>query len=139
MPHVKSLTLAGERPEGLQDFAGRQILRAIFSGELGPGDKLSPTKLAEELQVSHIPVREALSGLAASGQVVRIPRVGFFVAELSLDYIEDVYHWRRVLEEEAHRVVVRKLREPELSRMRDLNQQILDAPIYSERYIDLKA
>ncbi len=125
------------RPEGLQDFAYRQILRSILSGDLGPGDKLSPAKIAEALKISHIPVREALASLESSGHVVREPRVGVFVAPLSWDYIEDVYHWRQVLEDEAHRVAVPKLDESDFARMLKINQASSRTTNYSEKYLDL--
>jgi DNA-binding GntR family transcriptional regulator len=126
-----------DRPEPLQDFAARTLTRAIVTGELKPGEKLSPTKLAEDLGISHIPVREALSALEAAGHVVRQPRVGFFVAELSLDYIEDVYHWRRVLEDEAHRLAIPRLSDSDLVKMRKLNAQASRTTGISNRYLDL--
>lgn len=113
------------RPDGLQDFVARQLAKAIASGELPPGARLSPAKLAEDFGVSHIPVREALAALEAVGHVRRIPRVGFFVAELSTDDIEDVYHWRQVLEDEAHRLGVPRLEDADLVRMRQLNADML--------------
>ncbi|MBW8825793.1 MAG: GntR family transcriptional regulator [Acidobacteria bacterium] len=112
------------RPAGLQDFVVRRLGMAIASGELPAGTRLSPAKLAEELGVSHIPVREALVALEAVGQVKRIPRVGFFVAELSFEDMEDIYHWRQVLEDEAHRIAVPKLENADLARMRQLNDAI---------------
>ena len=111
-----------EPPEGLQDFAARRLVQAIISGSLAPGERLSPSKLAGELGVSHIPVREALASLEASAYVVRVPRVGFFVADLSPDYIEDVYHWRQVLEDEACRIAVPRLGESDLALMRKINE-----------------
>jgi DNA-binding GntR family transcriptional regulator len=113
------------RPEGLQDFVSRRLVRAILSGELPPGTRLSPARLAEELGVSHIPVREALAALEAVGHVQRIPRVGFFVAELSTDDIEDIYHWRQVLEDEAHRLAIPKLDDDDLAHMRKINEEML--------------
>jgi DNA-binding GntR family transcriptional regulator len=115
------------RPDGLQDFVARRLAKAIASGDLPPGTRLSPARLAADLGVSHIPVREALAALEAVGQVRRIPRVGFFVAELSTDDIEDIYHWRQVLEDEAHRLGVPKLEEGDLARMRDINNDMLKA------------
>jgi len=115
------------RPDGLQDFVARRLGKAIASGDLPPGTRLSPARLAEDLGVSHIPVREALAALEAVGQVKRIPRVGFFVAELSTDDIEDIYHWRQVLEDEAHRLAVPKLEEADLARMRQLNEDMMAA------------
>jgi DNA-binding GntR family transcriptional regulator len=126
------------RPDGLQDFVARRLAKAIASGDLPPGTRLSPARLAEDLGVSHIPVREALAALEAVGQVKRIPRVGFFVAELSTDDIEDIYHWRQVLEDEAHRLAVPKLEEADLARMREINSDMLRAikdrntPVWAE-------
>jgi DNA-binding GntR family transcriptional regulator len=111
----------------LQDFVSRRLVKAIVSGELPAGTRLSPAKLAEDLGVSHIPVREALAALEAIGHVRRIPRVGFFVAELSSDDIEDIYHWRQVLEDEAHRVAVPKLSDADLALMREINVAMLKA------------
>lgn len=109
------------KPEGLQDFVLRRLSRDIVSGELAPGSRLSPARLAEQLGVSHIPVREALVALEEIGHVRRVPRIGFFVAELSLDDLEDIYHWRQVLEDEAHRLAVPLLTDADLRRMRELN------------------
>lgn len=125
-------------PEGLRTFVSRRLMDSIIDGTLPSGQKLSPVKLAAEFGVSHIPVREALSALEADGYVDRIPRVGFFVAELSLADIEDVYHWRQVLEDEAHRMAVPKLKNADLARMRKINDAINetgDAP--SNRFLDL--
>jgi len=124
-------------PEALQDFASRHLVRAIVNGDVAPGAKLSPTKIAEELQISPVPVREALSGLEAAGHVVRIPRVGFFVAELSLTYIEDLYHWRQVLEDEAHRIAVPLLGKDDWAQMRKLNRVTSRAGRYSSTYLDV--
>jgi DNA-binding GntR family transcriptional regulator len=115
------------RPEGLQDFVSRRLVRAIIAGELPPGERLSPARLAEELGVSHIPVREALAALEAVGHVTRVPRVGFFVAELSSEDIEDIYHWRELLEDEAHRLAIPRLTDEDLNKMREINAQMLKA------------
>jgi DNA-binding GntR family transcriptional regulator len=126
-----SLVTSESRPDGLQDFVVRNLVRAIASGELPPGTRLSPARLAEDLGVSHIPVREALAALEAIGQVKRIPRVGFFVAELSTEDIEDIYHWRRILEDEANRIAVPRLTDEDLGQMRDINERM--AAAVSER------
>jgi DNA-binding GntR family transcriptional regulator len=84
-------------------------------------------ELAEQLGVSHIPVREALAALEALGHVTRVARVGFFVAELSLEDIEDIYHWRELLEDEAHRLAMPRLTDDDLETMRDVNDRMLAA------------
>jgi DNA-binding GntR family transcriptional regulator len=124
---TSSIVTSESRPDGLQDFVVRNLVRAIASGELPPGTRLSPARLAEDLGVSHIPVREALAALEAVGQVKRIPRVGFFVAELSTEDIEDIYHWRQILEDEADRIAVPLLTEADLDEMRDLHRGMATA------------
>lgn len=122
MPGRPSMLMTSEsRPDGLQGFVTRNLVRAIASGELPPGARLSPARLATDLGVSHIPVREALAALEAIGQVKRIPRVGFFVAEMSAEDVEDIYHWRQVLEDEASRIAVPHLTAEDLDRMRELH------------------
>ncbi|HEX5113952.1 MAG TPA: GntR family transcriptional regulator [Pseudonocardiaceae bacterium] len=125
------------RPDGLQDFVARNLVRAIASGELPPGARLSPARLASDLGVSHIPVREALAALEAVGQVKRIPRVGFFVAEMSTEDIEDIYHWRQVLEDEAHRISLSRLSGEDLDHMRELNTAMAAAVDHGDTYAEL--
>jgi DNA-binding GntR family transcriptional regulator len=124
-------------PEALQDFASRRVLEAILRGEIGPGARLSPTKIAAELDISHIPVREALAALEASGHVTRQPRVGFFVAETSLDDLHEVYHWRQVLEDEAHRLAMPRLEDDDIQHMHRLNLMAGKESAYSTRYLEL--
>lgn len=84
----------------------QQIRRGLAEGSLRPGERLSPTAMAQQLNVSHIPVREALKELHAQGLVSMIRNRGFFVPDLSLADVEDIYLWRSVLEDRAQRMAV---------------------------------
>jgi DNA-binding GntR family transcriptional regulator len=114
----------GERPEGLQDFVSQRIREAVLNGSVVAGQRLYPSRIARELGVSHIPVREALSTLDATGHVRHVARLGYFVADLSYDVIADTYRMRALLEGEAHRLVIDRLPAPRLERMRELNEQM---------------
>ena len=50
--------------KNLSQMVFERIREAIVTGELPPGSRLVERRLAEELEVSHIPVREALARLA---------------------------------------------------------------------------
>lgn len=117
----------GGVPGGLAEYVTKAITTSMFEGTLRPGQRLSPMHLAEQLGVSHIPVREALSTLEATGQVTRIARRGYFVASLSTEEVEDVYRWRAVLEARANKIAVPLLTEDDLRRMRELNSQMQEA------------
>jgi DNA-binding GntR family transcriptional regulator len=76
-----------------------RVREAIISGELAPGSRLVERRLAEELEVSHIPVREALARLADEGLVERNARRGSWVASLTLDELDEISSLRVVLEQ----------------------------------------
>ena len=114
----------GGQPEALLSFIERQVKQAVVSGELVPGAKLSPSAVAAELGVSHIPVREALTSLAASGYLERRLRVGFFVRALSAADLADIYHWRELLEAEAFAMAIPRLTDGDIAEMRDLAGQL---------------
>jgi DNA-binding GntR family transcriptional regulator len=95
-----------ERPEALLAYAERRIKTAIADGSITPGSRLSPTLLAADFGISHIPVREALTYLNATGYVDHKHRSGFFARQLSSADLADIYHWRELLETEAYRMSV---------------------------------
>jgi DNA-binding GntR family transcriptional regulator len=69
----------------LRDEAYDRLRQAITEGELAPGQQLRPDELADELGLSRMPIREALSRLADDGLVETRPRSGTRVAPLRLD------------------------------------------------------
>jgi DNA-binding GntR family transcriptional regulator len=71
---------------------------AIVRGELQPGERLPIEELAEILEMSPMPIREALRRLDAAGLVENVPHRGARVTELSLEDLRDVYEARLTLE-----------------------------------------
>ena len=82
--------------------AAREVVRIlrdrILSGELDEGTALRQEKIATELGVSRIPVREALKHLEVEGLVKIVSHSGAVVAELSLDEIRQTFELRAVVE-----------------------------------------
>src|SRR5262245_50436289 len=60
-------------PRSVVEQVMTELRRSILSGALAPGRELSLRELAEMLQVSIIPVREALRSLESEGLVVTRP------------------------------------------------------------------
>jgi DNA-binding GntR family transcriptional regulator len=94
MLHSNSTIVAG---------VAEAIRQLIVTSELAPGEQLRQTDLAERLQVSRIPVREALSILIAEHLVVHHPQRGFFVNKISADSFRQLRLIRNVLESAALR------------------------------------
>lgn len=80
------------------EWAYLQLLRWIQTGVLRPGERLDQQDLADRLDVTRIPIRQALVRLEADGLVQSRPHQGAVVTGLSLADAEDVYASRMALE-----------------------------------------
>lgn len=111
-----------ERRDGqsLSDHIAEVIKGALSSGSLRPGTKISADGVARALDISHIPVREALNKLTVDGHVDWIANRGYFVPQITLGGAEDVYHWRRVIEDEASRLAVPRLTDQDIGDLEQL-------------------
>ncbi len=86
-----------QRPQSLQDQAYQALRTAILSGELVPGQRLIETQLAEKLQVSRTPIREALQQLKQADLVVE-DRGVLSVAKFTSEDARKLYECRLALE-----------------------------------------
>lgn len=79
----------------------QHLRRDILANAFPPGAALPEQTLAAYLDVSRVPVREALRRLAAEGLVTLRPRQGAFVSTISPQQFLDAYRVREALEELA--------------------------------------
>ncbi len=89
----------------------------ILAGELRPGQRVSQDELAQSIGLSVAPVREALRVLQQEGQLTYLPRRGYFVTQLRIEDLIEIYELRRLLEERAARHALSRLDEEALERM----------------------
>jgi len=75
----------------LHDDAAERLRERIFAGELAPGSFLDEVRLAEELEISRTPLREALKVLTAEGLVRHEPRRGCFVNEVTEQDLDEIF------------------------------------------------
>lgn len=97
-----------------------RIREAILTRALKPGMRIDQNQMAEYLNVSLAPVREALKGLEAEGLVTIVPRRGAFVTEVSLTDLEELYFARALLEGETIYHAVVHVSEADLNDLQDL-------------------
>ena len=110
-----------------QDAVLASLRSDILTGGLAPGDQIVQESLAEKYGVSRVPVREALRTLETEGQVVYHPHRGYFVAELSVDDLLEVYRLRTILESEAIRKAVPTLSDDDVASLVDIQDEIDEA------------
>lgn len=81
------------------------LREAIRTGALLPGEHIRQEIWAERLEVSRIPIREALNALAADGTVEHDPNRGYFVTKRPPDEIAQLYLLRELIEPEVIRSI----------------------------------
>jgi DNA-binding GntR family transcriptional regulator len=94
-----------------------ELRRAIVAGQYRPGERVHQEEIADRLGVSLAPVREALSALEQEGQVVYRPRRGYFITELRIEDLQEIYALRRLLEERALRGALPQLDDHAIERI----------------------
>ncbi|MBI3943053.1 MAG: GntR family transcriptional regulator [Chloroflexi bacterium] len=100
----------------------RQLQKAIYAGQLKPGERLIEADLAEALQVSRASVREALYLLQSKGLVTTKHRRGTYVIELTDEDMRDIYNLRILLETYAVRLAAETATDEEI----ELLQKLID-------------
>ncbi|MCZ2721835.1 GntR family transcriptional regulator [Marinomonas sp. 15G1-11] len=84
--------------QSLPDVIVADLRNRILSGDLAEGELIRQELLAEEYDVSRMPVREALKRLDSEGLVVFINNRGATVTKHSLDEIAEIFDVRKLLE-----------------------------------------
>ncbi len=75
----------------IRERAYRHLKDLILEGEYKPGDRLIERELANDLNISRTPIREALFRLESQGFVKTIPRKGVVVSNISEDEVIEVF------------------------------------------------
>ncbi|MEO8996427.1 MAG: GntR family transcriptional regulator [Nitrosospira sp.] len=101
---VSASRAAGSKAESLAARAYEQIRNEILQGTLTVGTILSRRRIADKLNMSFLPITEALQRLEADGLVESRPRIGTRVRIPTEQDIFDSYVIREALETQAARL-----------------------------------
>lgn len=106
------------------EHAYQQLLEGIHNGRLKPGSRIRETEIAEWLDISRTPIREALLRLESEGLLCTAPRKGLIVSELDYQAVMELYQMREVLEATAAGLAAKHASEAEVYALREMiNQQ----------------
>lgn len=82
------------------DLVTVEVRRSILRGVLAPGQRFSVAELARQMDLSHIPVREALRRLEGQGLIQLKHARSAVVVPLSVDDLKGIYGLRKMIEPE---------------------------------------
>lgn len=86
------------RSISLSKLVRDDLLTRIVGGHLQPGERINEPDVARRLEVSRVPVREALRELESSGLVVSRKHAGVFVRALEAAEVRNLYEVRGALD-----------------------------------------
>src|SRR5690606_1571130 len=127
-------------PSTLRSHVLKQLRAHIVSGHYKPGERLNESRIARELNISRIPIREALSQLQEQGLVPSHERRGMFVTKLSDQEVQQINSLRMVLEAEAMRLARARMTPLVLAELSDVVDQMenWDGPLIDAAALDRK-
>ncbi|MFW5855982.1 MAG: GntR family transcriptional regulator [Bacillota bacterium] len=106
------------------DYLKEEIFMENYTG----GDRIPETKIADELEISRAPVREALKELENMGLVEIISRKGTFVVDFQPDEVQELYEIRVMLEERVFKILIenKKLTDKDYDYLEGLIDEMVD-------------
>ncbi|MCS7337332.1 MAG: GntR family transcriptional regulator [Verrucomicrobiae bacterium] len=96
------------------------LRKKLLAGEIHPGSRLDYKKIAEELNISVTPVREAMGKLASEGLIELVPRAGAVVRKLGRQEAEELYGVREAIETYAAAKAAAKIANGQLQQLERL-------------------
>ncbi|NOC92392.1 MULTISPECIES: GntR family transcriptional regulator [Ruegeria] len=119
--------MAGKRAitkQSLPDVIANDLRERILSGELAEGETIRQEALAEEYDVSRMPIREALKRLNAEGLVQWANNRGGSVTKHSLDEIGEIFDLRILIEVDLFRRAIPNMGPGEFARCDEILKQM---------------
>lgn len=105
---------------GLKEYVHYEIKKRLISNVIKPGERIWEEAIAEELEVSRTPVREAINQLVAEGFVENRPRKGIFAAEISKDELYKMLDVRIALEALSVTLCCRNITDEQVEELRSI-------------------
>lgn len=128
-PSPAALSLDEPGGKSLSERAYDQILDKMLSGEFAAGTLLQERPLADALQISRTPVREALAKLESEGFVTRHVGRLLIVREIPIQELMQILHVRSILESEAVALATGRVPADKLAELRTVFEAQMAGPI----------
>lgn len=116
----KKASLFQKDPANTPDLIANALRNAILQGRYKAKQPLRQDRIARELGVSKIPLREALVQLKAEGLVSFMPNRGAVVTELSAKEVDEIFTMRIALETKALERAIPNLRPADFIRAKSV-------------------
>jgi DNA-binding GntR family transcriptional regulator len=111
----------------LQDAVYDELVQAIISGRIKPGEKITLEQMAKDLDVSIMPVREAIRRLEARKFVTIGKNKRIIATELSNEKIEQIAEIRLILESYAAEKASRIRSDDSINKLEEVHHRYIQS------------
>jgi len=111
----------------LNEIAYHKIKEFIVTLKLAPGEQVDEERLAKILSIGRTPIREALFRLNAEKLVDVLPGRGFFIREITLSSLKDIFETMLILERSAVALAAKRIRPDRIGYLQKLNNDLRKA------------
>jgi DNA-binding GntR family transcriptional regulator len=116
----KEIGLLAPTNRTLSDYVADRLREAILSNRFKPGERIVEQEIAEAMETSRGPVRDALIVLENEGLVVRRSHRGAVVSQLDEEDVIEIYTLREALESLAIKYAIRNATEEQIGELESL-------------------
>ena len=111
----------------LNQVAYQKIKEFVVTLKLAPGEQVDEERLAKTLSIGRTPIREALFRLNAENLVEMRHGRGFFVREITLSTLKDLFETMLILERSAVALAARRIRPDQIENLQKINNELRQA------------
>ena len=111
----------------LHEQVAVQLRQMLVESAIAPGEKLNERELAEQLQVSRTPLREAIRMLAAEGLVELLPNRGAIAVRLSEADIANTFEVMAGLEAQSGELAAQRITPDALAEIQAMHFEMMAA------------
>ena len=111
----------------LSEIAYQKIKELIVTLKLGPGEQVDEAGMAKKLSIGRTPIREALFRLNAENLVEVLHGRGFFVREITLSNLRDLFESMLILERSAVALAAKRIQPDQIENLRRINSDLCQA------------
>lgn len=122
---------AADKATGAMTRALQGLKTLIINGDLSPGEQIRQEEMAEQLQVSRVPLREAMNVLADQGLLFHRPHQGYFVTKRAAADHAQIRRMLHLLENELM-MTIRWPDDETLAVLHRLNDEMRDCVAQSD-------
>jgi DNA-binding GntR family transcriptional regulator len=111
----------------LHEQVVNRLRQMLVEGRIPPGAKLNERELAEVLDVSRTPLREAIKMLASEGLVELLPNRGAIAVELTEEDVRNTFEVMAGLEAQSGELAAQRITDAELAEIRAMHFEMMAA------------